>query len=163
MSAAEWAVAGFLGAWWIASVLAQLPSMLPLRKQLRGLLPYWYLFAPRPVRRDLHLLYRDRLPDGSMTEWAELPIRARRGPGVLLFNPEQRADYAQFTSLRWLMRSTLAEGQVAERSLGYLMILRRVAALPHAALADATQFLVLLSKERGGEMRVVHLSKVHPL
>lgn len=54
------------------------------------LLPKFGFFAPNPGGYDYHLLYRDRLDDGSVSEWTEASeLRTVSSPVPWLWSPDQ--------------------------------------------------------------------------
>ena len=49
-------------------------------------------FAPNPGKTDIHLLKRERLADGAVTEWSEYPLLERRSLRHMLWHPGRRVE-----------------------------------------------------------------------
>lgn len=56
------------------------------------ILPIWTFFAPRPGMSDTHVVYRDKLGDGTVTEWKEIDLVEARRNFHWLWNPRKRLD-----------------------------------------------------------------------
>ncbi|WP_157126073.1 hypothetical protein [Nocardia mikamii] len=131
-----------------------------------GLVPRWHFFAPTPATDDLHLLYRDRLPDGRVTRWSEVP--AGTSPKWLgpVWNPRRRQNKALIDISVELAKAGLAlDGDPAaiQLSLPYIATLNFVCALPRDHRADGTQFLIMRSKglHADADHHVIFLSTMH--
>src|SRR5579863_3705743 len=79
----EVAVTVFLACWFLATILCQfrdtkLSTFIRGRLDLFAMIPLWTFFAPKPGKRDYHLLYRDRDEPGTLTEWQEMEITEER-------------------------------------------------------------------------------------
>lgn len=55
-----------------------------------NVLPIWTFFAPTPGISDTHMIYRDKLNNGDITEWEEVPIIENRKWYHFLWNPYKR-------------------------------------------------------------------------
>ncbi len=167
---AFWVVAGVLAAWTAATVVAALPPGRWLRRRdPLGLIPQWTFFAPNPGTHDYHLLWRDRLVGGLVTDWSEIELpRGRRGPIAVLWNPEKRANKALLDLVSSLLQLSAA-GDVGNRRLGlqistpYLALLNHVMSQPAAAATEARQFLVVESPGAADEADGLFLSDVHDI
>jgi hypothetical protein len=103
-----WLACGIFSAWLVLSVMFQFDlSWFPSvsRHDVFGVLPRWTFFAPNPGTSDYHLLYRDRLPGGPLTEWTEIPITAERRLVACLWNPEKREKKVLSDVATMLVRS----------------------------------------------------------
>ena len=109
------------------------------------LLPRWNFFAPRPGRRDQHLVYRDTV-DGVPGPWCE--IDTGRSPVVTrwLVNPARFRQKAMidlvnrlFTARRELIER-VGDEQGLQLSSGYLAILTWAMAQPAAHRPCVRQF-----------------------
>lgn len=133
------------------------------------MVPRWTFFAPNPASSDYHLLYRDRLADGRLTEWRRALARRPKSVLVMLLNPQKRRQKAISDFGRSFNRSNRrARGSVRalQLSMSYIALLHYVAhAAPHADGAVETQFAVVQTfgflPER--ERRVVMHSALHAL
>jgi hypothetical protein len=144
------AAIGVMAAWFLASVLGQLPF--PRIERMRrwdlcGLVPYWNFFAPHPGTRDFHLLYRDRLADGTVTPWTEVPLCDARRWWHAAWNPVKREKKALFDVTVQLLKEALQtpRTELLQVSVPYLVLLTFVSALPRPAAATGTQFLLMVS------------------
>jgi hypothetical protein len=159
-------------AWVAATVLGHLPDEVlgPRLTQrlhagvLAWLVPSWNFFAPVPGTHTYTLLYRDESPGGQLGSWREVPVAARRGWTRGLWNPSKTGSKAVLDlslELARTVRATEHEPLLVRISMPYLTALALVDALPHAAGATGTQFLLL--QRSPSESRVLHLSAVHSL
>lgn len=130
-----------------------------------GLLPRWTFFAPNPATRDLHLVVRDRLLSGELTEWEELEYAPERGNFDAVWHPGKRSrkavtDAAQ--SLKMIVRRNV---MWVPGSLPYLVILNMcVHGVPRKLQATARQFaLVETSGRVDRQLWIVYSSQFHPL
>ena len=81
-------------AWLLATAIAQLPGkvgMFPRRLDALGILPAWTFFAPRPGISDPVLVGRDRLADGSFSQW-QILWREPRQRLRFLWRPGKRVS-----------------------------------------------------------------------
>jgi hypothetical protein len=89
----DFIVGMILGGWLIVSIVGQFHSKRInriRRYDYFNLIPLWTFFAPNPGQSDYHLLYRDKLRDGSLTDWAEIPLTHRREVKAFVWNPMKR-------------------------------------------------------------------------
>ncbi|SRR6266566_465517 len=162
---------GFFGLWFALSVASQLPTQLSQRIQkldVFNMIPRWNFFAPTPGMYDVNLLFRDRLPDGALTRWREVP---RSTPPRFInpvWNPGRRHNKAVFDVTRHLAdqssryRDTPIQVQL---SVPYIAILNFVSNLSRPYQACQTQFLLMQSYDRAStnEPSVIFLSALHAL
>ena len=147
-------VAAIFAAWFVATCLRQLPGSFAARAtrwDVTGLLPVWRFFAPMPGPFDFHLVYRDELEDGSLTEWAEHRAPPARRWWAFAWNPDKRLRKALLDVSQELAR-TNAAARTREQvtiSVPYLVLLNFVSALPRLPPAAKTQFALMVS--RGAE------------
>jgi hypothetical protein len=190
VAASEWILAGILSAWLLISVAGQINVSEPhsvfqrVRQwDLFGLIPIWTFFAPRPAWTDYHLLYRDRLGDGTMSPWTEVVPAIERKPVHALWNPGKRERKAIIDIVRTLTREIQSGrvdlssegfpfgGKTAQHlpetmftSLAYLALLHVVSRIPRLGTASETQFLVMQTDAaESGEPEVLILSAFHSL
>lgn len=168
-------VYGVFGAWFAATLVSQDPTRRTAgarRWDPVGLfVPDWRFFAPRPGTQDTHLLYRDELADGSLTEWREvMPVRERSLRHVLV-HPGRRAEKAVSDMVSWLLRAVGEAKDERQRSavqatvsyVGLLTYVTRQAA--HPATAVRTEFMLARSAgyEEAIEPEIAFLSNRHRL
>jgi hypothetical protein len=123
---------------------------------LFGLIPGWGFFAPNPGRFDFHLLYRDELPVGTVTNWREIPVTGGRRWHDWLWNPERRLKkvlFDAFTSLSQVEKF----GADAQLSVPYLLLLSYVSCYPRVYQCQKTQFLLMISLPSEPEREPVEL------
>lgn len=154
--------------WFILTAIGQLDTSAAQRIRdwdVCMLVPSFKFFAPTPSVHDLHLLYRDRLPDGTVSRWHEVPMA--KPPRVIspIWNPGRRYNKALFDTTQHLARH-INENKLAPQavmlSIPYLALLNFISALPRPYFITTTQFLVMRSdRARGGEPQQFFLSSVH--
>lgn len=138
-----------LGAWLIGSVLNQFQLGWFQRIASRDpflLLPLWTFFAPNPGQSDYHLVYRDRLADGGLSEWHEIEISEPRRAYSCFWNPEKRSKKVLSDVVSTVVSSHRAQGQIGNEfllSLQYLLLLNVVDQQPASANATHRQFLIV--------------------
>lgn len=157
--------------WWLASAVHQLPPTwwkhVTAHDRFR-LLPQWHFFAPRPGRRDHHLLIRD-IVEGRPGSWREVPVGEARQAWRWIWNPQrfrQKALVDLVNSLNSTRRLFIDNGvgkRSEELSLPYLGLLAWVCAQPAQHRPCLRQFVVVASSGHGAgrDLRVVYLSEAH--
>src|SRR5205814_9921314 len=93
---AERLLIGVFSLWLLLSLAVYIPAVGPVirRYDWFALVPEWKFFAPAPAQHDYHLLYRDRLSGGCLTDWTEIkPLRERRWWN-LVWNTAKRENKA---------------------------------------------------------------------
>lgn len=153
------ALAAFLLAWLLVAAVCQVPGDVRTWRTSRvdrwvrahdvlGCVPRWHFFAPRPGTEDIHLLYRDRLPDGRVTRWREVLAPA---PPLLvgaIWNPDKRHNKALLDATQELVEvSAMMDGDLdrIQLTVSYLAVLTFVGGLPRPHAPDGTQFLIMRS------------------
>jgi hypothetical protein len=165
----EFVVAGIMIGWLLLSALCQIPCSLTrwIRAfDLAGLIPVWPFFAPVPGTCDYYLLYRDKLPDGSLSDWREILLCDDRRYWQLIWNPRKREKKALFDLTAALMAEARPDAiQAIQLSVPYLAILTFVSSLPRRYPACATQFLLMMTDETsiGVVPEPIFTSAVHSL
>jgi len=145
----DWIIVLFLGVYLLVTLAYPLDTKGRVAKNLDffGLIPKWTFFAPRPARRNLFLLYRDRYPDGAMGNWTMLYAMDRyRSQWSFIWNPAKRLRKTLFDQIVMLLSedySTEDNKAKIKLSISYLLILNHISSIPRRTDAVATQFLVM--------------------
>jgi hypothetical protein len=129
-----------------------------------AMIPVWTFFAPNPGTTDIHLLYRDRLTDGAVTRWKEVPLHTSFLR--VFWNPQKRFQKGLLDLSDDLRRHALNHVQRAEFILlhtGFIALLTFVTRQPHAPFATFTQFVIARSfgYHAETEAEVMFLSNFH--
>lgn len=148
--------------------------------------PNWNFFAPHPGQWDYHLLYRDRLADGSVTQWTETTevtqTRQRlkwtwnpelyKVKGLFdigqelakrLTDPETDAGEEDDDELAGDKRLRPVESDDHLLSTQYMLILNYVSDEAHDDDATKTQFMLMRSSLRGDDATPMFVSNFHKL
>lgn len=152
--------------------------------------PNWNFFAPHPGQWDYHLLYRDRLADGSVTAWTETTeLTNTRDRYKWVWNPNLYRNKGLFDMGQELAKEIVdveefeqeipdsdddEEPQSPDQmetiqsknhilSTQYLLILNYVSARSHHEEARETQFMLMRSSLREGEPDPLFISNFHKL
>jgi hypothetical protein len=109
-----------------------------------ALVPMWTFFAPNPGTRDLRLLWRDRLVDGTLAPWHEV-LPPDTGLGRALWHPWKRQRKAVFDAgqLVSLIAAQNGNDPLLLVTFPFVMLLAAVCALPASPLSRARQFVIL--------------------
>lgn len=101
----KWGVVAFLTSWTIATALRVHDPIEDKLNEYTGefvqFIPVYSFFAPKPGDNDFHLLYRDRLEDGSITRWEEIeklttfPTKTHWLWNPTMYNAKTVFDHAQ--------------------------------------------------------------------
>jgi hypothetical protein len=161
---------GFL-VWGILSVVHQYPPRwldYVLKYDCFRLLPQWYFFAPRPSRRDDHLVFRD-LVDGRPGDWREVDVGEARMALRWLWNPWRFRQKALMDLANGLLKTRLhrTEHELDERSeqlsLAYLGLLAWVSAQRLEHSPCRRQFALVSSSGHGPDrtLRIIYVSEAH--
>lgn len=156
--------------WFAVSFLCQ---FLPMRIQglLRaldvfGLIPRWMFFSPAFAASDHHLLYREELCDGTLTQWREVPMAARRSLLSAVWNPERRHRYAVSSAVARLVQESQARRRRVPltQTQGYEAIQALITSQGGTPLTRAFQFAIAESYgyETRTPSRMVFVSELHP-
>lgn len=164
------AVVALFALWLVLTALGQLDVRLARRLKdwdVFMLLPSFRFFAPTPSVHDLHLLYRDRLADGYVAAWREVPLPLPPPWINPLWNPGRRERKALFDATQHLARQInerSPEPRAILLSIPYLILLNYVSGLPRLCAASTTQFLVMRSDRlQGGDPQPFFVSSLHSL
>jgi hypothetical protein len=102
-----------------------------------GLIPIWTFFAPNPGMTDYYLLYRDRLPDGSLDNWRKVELKqSENGFRLALWNPTKRNHKALSDMVSSLIRLANHRRSEALVTVPYILILNVVTTRPHSLAMD---------------------------
>ncbi|MFD8827332.1 hypothetical protein ACFV1C_33915 [Streptomyces sp. NPDC059605] len=145
------ALYGALGSWWAVSALNQMRKAEWIQRRVDPLqifIPSWRFFGPHPGMHDTHLLFRDELPDGTMSDWEEKVIVEERRVHHMVWNPNRRREKVVFDAVEEL-KVFIRREEPLERlqfTVPYLVILNYVSKqCRHDPSAKRTQFLIALS------------------
>ena len=134
---------------------------------LLNLIPAWTFFAPNPGMHDLHLLYRDRLAGGHLTQWKEVPMARPALPLLPLWCPGRRHNKALLDVMKHLALEVGVHRDspnVLQLSLPYLAVLNFISRLPREGDVTLTQFLLMRSVGASSAApEAVFLSSLHEL
>jgi len=155
------------------------------RWHLKFLAPNWNFFAPHPGQWDTHLLYRDQLADGTVTQWTEVTdVTKTRQRLKWAWNPSLYKAKGLFDVNQALKRhlddSELAEAEEASEPSGldglqpiesddhllstqYVLLLNLVSEADHDEDAKKTQFMLMQSSLREDEATPQFVSNFHKL
>lgn len=164
------AVIVFFSVWLILTVVNQFHEKRPAwlkSLDIFGLIPIWTFFAPNPGMTDYHLLYRDRLPDGTLGQWKEVRLQTRTGTLSAVWGPDRRRNKTLSDLVSATIQLARTNGQKGiPVSIPYLLLLNYITSLPHSLAADSTQFMVMEHEgyhESPDPSRVLMLSGMHRL
>ena len=164
----ETVVVGFLGLWLLGTLVVTVDGWadddyIPDSTFLGVLSPNWNFFSPRPGRWDFHLLYRDKLADGSTTEWtqvrefSETPDRYKwlwntaSHRSKLLFDIQQQltTKFQELEEVQEMEPGDLQKLETQEHvvTTPYLLLLNYVTRDDHHEEATETQFMIMRSTE----------------
>jgi hypothetical protein len=157
--------------WWIASIIHQIPPRwwnYVTQYDLFRLLPQWHFFAPRPGRRDNHLVIRD-IVDGQLGEWREIDVGEAPLTSRWLWNPSRfrQKALADLTNGLIKARRLYTENQFGDRSerlsLPYLGLLAWVNSQPAASQPCLRQFAIVASSGHKLDrmLHIVYVSDAH--
>jgi len=179
----SWLVGTLLAAWLLLTVLRNIPplSMAFQRHDPVQLLPNWALFA-RPRTKDMVLLRRDLLGDGTLTRWREVTVAGPRRWYNVLWNPGLGPRRALLALASAILMTANADRRAGRRAAGqgtpaalttmtsvpYLTILRYLSELSHPAVA-ATQFMIVAIADQAvtgryagaGRAKIEFVSELH--
>lgn len=127
----SWLIVAILGAWVVITAFNQTSRTRRLIGRLVaydicGLIPVWTFFAPNPGDTDTHLLFRDRDPEGRMTDWREVRMVSRRRV-IDLWNPRRRISKSLVDVVYDLTKRDKAQGEQGPQ----LLSKRRVLSFPY--------------------------------
>ncbi|MEW2221017.1 hypothetical protein AB0939_17245 [Streptomyces sp. NPDC006990] len=169
--AARWALRGLLTGWFSLTVAQQFkkrPRRLTAVDPVNVLLPVSTFFAPHPGIDDTHLLLREQLADGTVTDWAEEGVVEARTLRQMLWHPVRRKEKVLFDVAAELSRIVRTERRIEhlQLALPYLSLLNFVThRCPHPPDARKVQFMLVTSagREQTEAPRAVFTSAFHEL
>ena len=149
----EWfdiVVAVFLGFWLVVSALYQIKRFKWVgwlkSRDFFAMIPAWSFFAPNPGMTDLHLLYREKLNDGTVTNWRQIRWDARLIRAF--WNPHKRLQKGISDMGNDLHRYAARNKDHAERVLIYpsfIALLRYISEQKHTPGTERVQFTIARS------------------
>lgn len=133
-------------------------------------LPDWRFFAPNPGVHDNHILFRDELPDGEVTDWQEVTVVRQRKLSHIVWYPDRREEKIFFDAINEIAKTVHDErmkdpGDV-QITCAYLFLLNYLTHhVEHHDKAIKTQFLITRSDGRAEqeEPLILFLSNLHPV
>jgi hypothetical protein len=131
-----------------------------------SLVPLWTFFAPNPGRSDLHLLFRDRLGDGTLSDWIELESAQARRLRSSVWHPEKHRTKAVHDAVSSIgMLRARHVGPEIMASGAYLMLLSLVCAANGLPDARQRQFVVVATEQTAPDKqpKLRLKSPFHPL
>lgn len=153
---------------------------------LTFLTPNWNFFAPHPGQYDYHLLYRNKRPDGSVSEWEELteitetPNRLKWAWNPQLYRAKAMFDIGQDLSKKLAETHPPADADTAQNddqdgidhmqtiqsndhivTTQYMLLLNYVSQRAKEEGADKTQFMLMRSSLREEEPAPMFISNFH--
>jgi hypothetical protein len=165
---------GVILATWLAFTIAwnsprldvRIFSHLPVGRWMQ-LLPSWSFFAPRPVKRDYVLLYRDRYDSGTLSAWREVLSEGSEWTLTrTIWNPGSRPRKALSDAVRYLLKLASEEHAPPEGivvSVPYLLLLNKVSRLGAGVGVTARQFAIMSYSITAPRPEVVFVSHMHDL
>jgi hypothetical protein len=128
--------------------------------------PTWNFFAPTPGVKDVRLLWREQLVDGSVGPWHEAAA-PRQGILRALWNPAKRSRKVLFDCRGRLKEADESDrGELFMLSVSYLLILNHVLCLPASPFGAARQFVLAESQgadDEAGPLELLFVSPWHVL
>ena len=114
---------------------------------------------------DYHLLYRDELEDGSLSNWVEIPMTEERKLFSFLWNPEKKSKKVLSDVVASLLQLGTRESVALMLSLPYLILLNVVVHHGDTRAVVKRQFVLVekLRNEENPTIQVVMISASHPL
>ena len=160
----------FFSIWLALTVVNQFHEKRPswlVSMDIFGLVPIWTFFAPNPGMTDYYLLYRDRLPGGTLGSWKHIRLQHRTSLLSAIWGPDRRRNKALSDLVAAAVQLVMTAGQKGIHvSIPYLLLLNYITSLPHSMAAEATQFMILENDgfiESANPSRVLMLSGMHSL
>ncbi|WBB63095.1 hypothetical protein O7599_11445 [Streptomyces sp. WMMC500] len=170
-TAARYGLYGVLASWLgltAAKQFRKTPRFLTRIDPINTAIPVTTFFAPNPGRSDIHVLGRERLADGSTTQWCEYPMLERRTIRHMLWHPGRRVEKLLPDTVSELTQLALDEKriEVLQLTIPYLALLTFVTHhCPHPPGSRQVQFLVVSSGgfDEEEEPRTLFASDFHDL
>jgi hypothetical protein len=152
---------------WLAATLAAAKQTWRTARVVRRwdvlrLVPDWVFFAPNPGTSDYRLLARLREPDGSTSEFTEIPT-GTGGVRRSIWHPEKRISKTIYDCARALIELEGERREGAEYTLAYLTLLNLVESRLDRSGPAKLQFLLLRVTPYLDEPQLIVRSGFHPL
>lgn len=163
----------FFSIWFLATILWQFEhvrkrSMFLHRMNIFSIFPIWTFFAPNPGITDTHLLYRDKLEGGDITDWEEISAFEKRKFYHFLWNPYKRKSKLVVDALSEVKviknngESKEIENNVLQNQIkfskGYLILLNMVVRNPKIKTTSTSrQFIVVDAYHVAGQREITPL------
>ncbi|MEU6237765.1 hypothetical protein [Kitasatospora sp. NPDC047058] len=163
---------GTLTAWFGLTVLEQLQKGTKVNRRLDPLsavIPNWRFFGPQPAMSDSHVLFRDELADGSVTDWQEAAVVEERRLSHMVWHPNRRREKVVVDAVEEMKVLTGLEQDLKKIQLAipYLLLLTYVSkGCTHHPQTRRTQFLLASGPgydEDGPEPTLFFASDFHAL
>jgi hypothetical protein len=130
-------------------------------------IPTWTFFAPSPGVKDIRLLWREQLVDGTAGPWHEA-VPPRQGLLRALWNPTKRTRKVVFDCRGRLKEAHTSDygerGELYMLSVSYLLMIQHVTRLPASPFAAARQFVLVETQgadEEDGRFELLFVSPWH--
>lgn len=142
------ALYGALSTWLSLTLMEQLQKGAKINRRLdplNALIPNWRFFGPQPAMHDCHLLYRDELAGGEMTDWREVEVVEERRTSHMLWHPNRRREKVIFDVTEEMKAYARREQELRKLqvTVPYLVLLSYVTHhCEHHPQARGTQFLL---------------------
>jgi hypothetical protein len=152
----------------VAKQFRKTPRFLTRVDPINTAIPVTTFFAPNPGKTDIHILKRDKMSDGAVTEWEEIPLIERRSLRHMLWHPSRRVEKLLPDAVSELTQVALDEQRIEylQLTIPYLSLLNFVThSCPHPEGAREVQFLIVSSAgfEENEEPRTLFASDFHPI
>jgi hypothetical protein len=168
MSAIAIIANGLVAIWLLLTLLYQFRpfSRVIGRYDVLRLLPRWTFFAPNPATWDWHVALRDRLQDGTYSEWVEVKVAGPRCALDAIWHPAKRARkiLSDASQALVLMQARGECRRAIQLSLPYLLILNHCITQPASPQKNEVyrQFaLVKTARRTNRKLRLVFVSDFH--
>src|SRR5207249_4775889 len=99
-------------------------------------IPLWTFFAPNPGVSDYYILFRDRLVNGSLTCWREVPLSLSRGWSRAVWHPDRRRRKALMDLASALVQFAQKSELGVTLTIPYLLLLDVVSQREHTPLSE---------------------------
>lgn len=158
----------FFAVWLLVTILFQISPTgwirWPKYYDYFAMIPVWTFFAPNPGTTDVHLLYRDKVSNGAVMSWREVPFHASVLRAV--WNPRKRLQKGLSdlgNDLQGYAAEHLEHPELILTHPGFIALLNFVSRQPHAPSTTFTQFALARSYGNHSETPtdVMFLSTFH--
>jgi len=140
----ERGIAAILAIWLLLTVLRQLTPESWWRFDLFSLVPRWTFFAPKPIRHDYLVLYRDTGADGTPGPWRDNPYGRKGSWGELVFNPKGRCFRVVYI---FILQALRAKGRgLPEQDPFWLGLIEVIRSWPGEDLSGDREAVIMRSQ-----------------